>query len=168
VLSAYAAAGVGAERARLSKEFAWASLSLVEPDEYLPLLKGLSGEHRARWILDDGDLLSGQLSYIGRALPEAAKAKTFDALRQHKLDYSGSHVTPTSLLTAAENFSCQWAKKYLRKLKKDVKPTTAWPTLSSCYERTSSKGGLLSHLIGRHGHPQVPLLERPDRFAKDV
>lgn len=43
-------------------------------------MKTEAGEHRSKWILGNGTRLDAQLSFIGRALPEAPKQALSDSL----------------------------------------------------------------------------------------
>jgi hypothetical protein len=107
------------------------------------------------------------MSFLGRALPPSGREAAAQALRQHKSDYTSKFVTDDVHLTACTAFVKRWAKAKLVKPKVTLEPP-AWPSGSSCYERTAKKGGTLSYLLERSSEQEPPTHYLSDAVAVEV
>lgn len=148
-LAAFAAAGL--PRARAEEHPIWADAQRGDAQA----MKKRSGAHRAAWILGSGSRLDAQLSFIGRALPPAPRESVQAALAQHKEDLSSSFSTNHEVLSGCRDFVRKWAKQMV------IKPHAplgepAWPSTSSCRERSAGKGGALRHLLLNHAYDDLP------------
>lgn len=159
-LAAHAAAGIS--KAKINSELHRAA---IEGDA--PLMKQLSSRHRANWILRSGSRVDAQLSFVGRALPPAANAAKIAALEQHRVDYSSPHETPSAHLRSCTEFVKRWARTKLVKPKVILEPP-AWPSGSSCYERTSKKGGTLPFLLEKSQEQEAPTHYLSDAVGVEV
>jgi len=140
VLSASAAAGMS--RKDVEKMSLWKSAQRGDA----AAMKVESGSRRGRWILSNGSRLDAQLSFIGRSLPPAGRDAVKAALAQHQVDFSTPHATPPQHLSGCREFVAKWARRRLVKPRVAMQPP-AWPSGSSCIERSSAKGGTLSFLL---------------------
>jgi hypothetical protein len=118
-------------------------------------MKVQSAVHRAAWILGSGSRLDAQLSFVGRALPSAENSAVGEALLQHRLDYTSNHKTPDSVVDACRAFVRQWAKTRLVGSKVNLLPP-AWPSGSSCFERTARNGGTMSYVLEQASRQEPP------------
>lgn len=130
-------------------------------------MKRQSAAHRGNWILRSGSRVDAQLSFVGRALPPASREAAGEALKQHEVDYTSSFNTDAVHLTAIRSFAGKWAKEKLVKLKVNLEPP-AWPSGSSCFERTSRKGGTLSYLLEKSSEQEAPTHYLSDAVAAEV
>lgn len=154
-LSALAAAGV-------SKRDAQSNPMMVLAKGGDPAsMKARSSAHRANWILRSGSRVDAQLSFVGRALPPASTDKVKAAIDQHRVDYTSPYDTPGDHVLACRDFVRRWAKRRLVKPKSPLE-APAWPSGSSCYERSAKKGGTLSFLL-----EQIAVAPPPIEFPTD-
>jgi hypothetical protein len=109
-------------------------------------LKKASSAKRANWILNLGNPMDAQLSFIGRALPPGDRAARVAALAQHEKDYSSDFKVGDAhpeLLDSIRLFANRWARGNLSKPNTHL--VSAFPTRSSCIERSAAKGGNLAY-----------------------
>jgi len=132
-----------------------------------PEMKKQSAHHRSNWILRNGSRLDAQLSFIGRALPPASRSMADAALKQHRVDFTSSFSTSAVHLSGCKAFVRKWAKTMLVKPKVILEPP-AWPSGSSCFERSSQKGGTLSFLLEKSSEQEPPVHFLSDAVSCEV
>jgi len=148
-LAAFAAAGMS--RARAEEHPMWLDAQRGDAAS----MKKRSSAHRTAWILGSGSRLDAQLSFIGRALPPAPRESVAQALAQHREDLSSTFSTSQEVLSSCRDFVRRWAKKKVVKPKAPL-GAPAWPSTSSCRERSAGKGGALRHLLLNHAYDDLP------------
>jgi len=132
-----------------------------------PAMKRQSANHRSKWILESGSRVDAQLSFVGRALPPAPREAVRAALSQHREDYTSSFEVPDDALTACRSFVRRWAKTHLVRSKGLIE-APSWPSGSSCLERTSKRGGCLSHVLSCAEKEEPPVRYLSDPVAVSV
>lgn len=116
-------------------------------------LKQQSATSRTAWVLEGGDGLTGQISFLGRSLPRGTTVQGTEALARHKADLLSEFAVDTSLLKRASIFAKRWGRRYLGSPNRMASPGLA--NTSSCSQATLREGGLRGYAARLGIHPQA-------------